>query len=250
MSAPSPGYSITVRAEAPAAIDTTGALAAAVAAAGGALTALDVVGVPQRPDLVVDVTCNASDADHADRITAADRGRPGRDGPQGQRPHLPAPPRRQARGDAQGPAQAPRRPLPRLHARRRPRLPGDRGEPRGRPPADHQAQHRRRRHRRLGGARARQHRARGGAAGDGGQGRAVQAVRRRRRLAGLPRHPGRRADHHDRQGASPRSTAAINLEDISAPRCFEIERPAARRCSTSPSSTTTSTAPRSSCSPP
>src|SRR5690349_7005206 len=70
MSAPSPGYSITVRAEAPAAIDTTGVVAAAVASAGGALTALDVV--ESRSDkLVVDVTCNASDSDHAQRITAA-----------------------------------------------------------------------------------------------------------------------------------------------------------------------------------
>lgn len=34
----------------------------------------------------------------------------------------------------------------------------------------------------------------------------------------------------------------INLEDISAPRCFEIER-RLKRCSTSPSFTTTSTAP-------
>src|SRR5690349_12137416 len=69
MSAPSPGYSITVRAEAPAAIDTTGVVAAAVASAGGALTALDVV-ESHGDKLVVDVTCNASDADHADRITA------------------------------------------------------------------------------------------------------------------------------------------------------------------------------------
>ena len=69
MSSPSPGYSITVRAVAPAAIDTTGALAAAVAAAGGALTALDVV-ESHADSLVVDVTCNASDADHAERITA------------------------------------------------------------------------------------------------------------------------------------------------------------------------------------
>src|SRR5690242_3714300 len=68
MSAPSPGYSITVRADAPAAIDTTGVVAAAVAAAGGALTALDVV-ESRGQSLVVDVTCNASDADHADRIT-------------------------------------------------------------------------------------------------------------------------------------------------------------------------------------
>ena len=41
------------------------------------------------------------------------------------------------------------------------------------------------------------------------------------------------------------SFGGINLEDISAPRCFEIERPAQGRCSTSRSSTTTSTARRS-----
>ncbi len=38
MAAPSPGYTITVRVEAPTAIDTTGVIAAAVASAGGALT--------------------------------------------------------------------------------------------------------------------------------------------------------------------------------------------------------------------
>ncbi|KRE56351.1 NAD-dependent malic enzyme [Phycicoccus sp. Soil748] len=76
MAAPSPGYSITVRAEAPAAIDTTGTLAAAVADAGGALTALDVV-ESRSQVLVVDVTCNASDADHAERITAAIAAVPG-----------------------------------------------------------------------------------------------------------------------------------------------------------------------------
>jgi malate dehydrogenase (oxaloacetate-decarboxylating) len=68
MAAPSPGYSITVRVQAPAAVDTTGVLAAAVAEAGGALTALDVV-ESRAGSLVVDVTCNASDAEHADRIT-------------------------------------------------------------------------------------------------------------------------------------------------------------------------------------
>ncbi|HET7278858.1 MAG TPA: NAD-dependent malic enzyme [Dermatophilaceae bacterium] len=68
MPAPSPGYSITVRLEAPAAVDTTGIIASAVSAAGGALTALDVV--ESRPDhVVIDVTCNAADADHADDIT-------------------------------------------------------------------------------------------------------------------------------------------------------------------------------------
>ena len=45
------------------------------------------------------------------------------------------------------------------------------------------------------------------------------------------------------------SFGGINLEDISAPRCFEIERPAQGACSTSRSSTTTSTAPPSSRSP-
>ena len=45
------------------------------------------------------------------------------------------------------------------------------------------------------------------------------------------------------------SFGGINLEDISAPRCFEIEEPAQGACSTSRSSTTTSTAPRSSRSP-
>ena len=41
----------------------------------------------------------------------------------------------------------------------------------------------------------------------------------------------------------------INLEDIAAPRCFEIEARLRESCSTSRSSTTTSTARRSSCSP-
>src|SRR5687768_6289579 len=76
MSSPSPGYSITVRTVAPAAIDTTGALAAAVSAAGGALTALDVV-ESHADTFVVDVTCNAADADHAERITAAIAAVPG-----------------------------------------------------------------------------------------------------------------------------------------------------------------------------
>jgi len=66
----SPGYAITVRAKAPSSAGGTHALVAAVAAAGGSLTALDVV--ESHPDhLVVDVTCDASDADHADAITHA-----------------------------------------------------------------------------------------------------------------------------------------------------------------------------------
>jgi malate dehydrogenase (oxaloacetate-decarboxylating) len=42
MAAPSPGYSITVRVEAPASSRATGELTAAIGVAGGALTALDV----------------------------------------------------------------------------------------------------------------------------------------------------------------------------------------------------------------
>src|ERR1700712_5613985 len=68
MASTSPGYSITVRVEAPPTVGATADLAAAVLSAGGALTALDVV--ESSPTfIVVDVTCNATDADHADRVS-------------------------------------------------------------------------------------------------------------------------------------------------------------------------------------
>ncbi|TDE01626.1 NAD-dependent malic enzyme [Jiangella asiatica] len=70
MAAPSPGYAITVRVEAPSSSTATSGLAAAVSAAGGALTALDVV-ESHADRLVVDVTCDAVDADHAESITKA-----------------------------------------------------------------------------------------------------------------------------------------------------------------------------------
>jgi len=70
MGLPSPGYAITVRARCPSSPGATGGLAAAVSSVGGELTALDVV--ESRPDwLVVDVTCNASDVTHGETITAA-----------------------------------------------------------------------------------------------------------------------------------------------------------------------------------
>jgi malate dehydrogenase (oxaloacetate-decarboxylating) len=70
MPAPSPGYSITVRVEVPAGASATSALTGAVGSAGGALTALDVV--ESRTDrMVVDVTCDTSDEAHADLITKA-----------------------------------------------------------------------------------------------------------------------------------------------------------------------------------
>jgi len=70
MSSPSPGYSITLRVEAPTNAAATAELSAAVGKAGGVLTALDVA-ESHYDRIVVDVTCNAADADHADAITAA-----------------------------------------------------------------------------------------------------------------------------------------------------------------------------------
>jgi malate dehydrogenase (oxaloacetate-decarboxylating) len=76
MASTSPGYSITVRAEAPSTIGATADLAAAVMTAGGSLTALDVV--ESGPDLiVVDVTCDATDATHADQVTKSIADLPG-----------------------------------------------------------------------------------------------------------------------------------------------------------------------------
>ncbi|HET7306183.1 MAG TPA: NAD-dependent malic enzyme [Segeticoccus sp.] len=70
MPTPSPGYAITVRVDAPSSATATSGLVAAVSAVGGAVTALDVV-ESQADRLVVDVSCDASDADHAERIRQA-----------------------------------------------------------------------------------------------------------------------------------------------------------------------------------
>src|SRR3954451_15886615 len=69
MATPSPGYAITVRVETPSSSGATSGLVAAVSTARGVLTALDVV-ESHADRLVVDVTCNASDAEHADMIVA------------------------------------------------------------------------------------------------------------------------------------------------------------------------------------
>jgi malate dehydrogenase (oxaloacetate-decarboxylating) len=76
MPSPSPGYSITVRVQAPITPGATGDLATAVAKAGGAVTALDVV-ESHYDRIVVDVTCNAADGAHADAITQAVAAIPG-----------------------------------------------------------------------------------------------------------------------------------------------------------------------------
>ena len=76
MATPSPGYSITIRVEVPAGSNATAALTTAVASAGGALTALDVA--ESRTDrLVVDVTCDTTDEAHGRMITDAIAAIPG-----------------------------------------------------------------------------------------------------------------------------------------------------------------------------
>ena len=167
--------------------------------AGGAVTAVDFVDTA-REQRTVDVTVNARDGDHAEELTAAvdalDGVKVHRVSDRTFLLHL----RRQAGGQPDGAAEDPRRHVDGLHARRGARLPGAGRQARRRLAPDDQGQHRRDRHRRLGRARPRQHRPDRRAAGDGGQGRAVQGVRRRRRLAGLPRHPGHRRDRRDRRG--------------------------------------------------
>ena len=72
MATTSPGYGITIRVEAQISIAPTSIIPATVAQAGGNLTALDVV-ESHHDKVVIDVTCDAKDADHADAITEAIR---------------------------------------------------------------------------------------------------------------------------------------------------------------------------------
>jgi malate dehydrogenase (oxaloacetate-decarboxylating) len=68
--APSISYSITVRLELPAGGTATSSLTAAVEKAGGLVTALDVT-ASGHDRLRIDVTCAARDTDHADEIVEA-----------------------------------------------------------------------------------------------------------------------------------------------------------------------------------
>jgi malate dehydrogenase (oxaloacetate-decarboxylating) len=66
----SPGYGITIRVEGPASAQPVAEITQAILAAGASITALDVVeSVLDR--VVIDVTCDAIDAEHADAVTAA-----------------------------------------------------------------------------------------------------------------------------------------------------------------------------------
>ncbi len=76
MSANSPGYAITLRVELSPESASTAGLAQAVSDCGASLTALDVV-ESSYERMVVDVTCDTSDVDHADQVTAAIKALPG-----------------------------------------------------------------------------------------------------------------------------------------------------------------------------
>ena len=70
MASTSPGYGITIRVDGPASAQPVSEITQAILAAGAAITALDVVeSVLDR--VVIDVTCDAVDAEHAEVITAA-----------------------------------------------------------------------------------------------------------------------------------------------------------------------------------
>lgn len=70
MSDTSPGYGITIRVEATTASSPTSLIPAAIVAAGGTLTALDVV-ESHHDRVIVDVTCDTRDSNHAEEIAAA-----------------------------------------------------------------------------------------------------------------------------------------------------------------------------------
>src|SRR4051812_4376983 len=70
MSATPSSYSITMRLHTAPDHGVVGAVATAIAAAGGIVTAIDVAD-SSHERLVVDVTCSAADADHAEEVVAA-----------------------------------------------------------------------------------------------------------------------------------------------------------------------------------
>jgi malate dehydrogenase (oxaloacetate-decarboxylating) len=70
MASTSPGYGITIRVDGPASAQPVSEITQAISAAGASITALDVVeSVLDR--VVIDVTCDAIDTDHAQLITEA-----------------------------------------------------------------------------------------------------------------------------------------------------------------------------------
>jgi len=70
MASTSPGYAITIRVDGPPSAQPVAEITAAITAAGASITALDVV-ESFIDRVVVDVSCDAHDSEHAERITAA-----------------------------------------------------------------------------------------------------------------------------------------------------------------------------------
>jgi len=76
MASTSPGYGITIRVEGSPALQPVALITAAITEAGATITALDVV-ESLLEKVVIDVTCDTVDADHADQITTAIRSHKG-----------------------------------------------------------------------------------------------------------------------------------------------------------------------------
>jgi malate dehydrogenase (oxaloacetate-decarboxylating) len=76
MASTSPGYGITIRVEGSPALQPVALSTAAITEAGATITALDVV-ESLLEKVVIDITCDTIDADHADQITAAIRAHKG-----------------------------------------------------------------------------------------------------------------------------------------------------------------------------
>ena len=200
--------------------------------------------------MVIDVTCNATDEDHAEvlRGSAVEAVKGAHVHAMSDRTFLHAP-GRDDRDRAQGSPEDARRPLDGLHAGRGAHLQRHRQGPLAGAQAHDQAQHGRRRHRRFGGARAwatsdprrrcRSWRARRSCS-------SASPTSTRGRSASTPRT---RTRSFASSSASPPSTAA-STSRTSPPRAASRSRRACASCSTSRSSTTTSTARRRSSTPP
>jgi malate dehydrogenase (oxaloacetate-decarboxylating) len=76
MASTSPGYGITIRVEGSPSLQPVALITAAITEAGATITALDVV-ESLLEKVVIDVTCDTIDADHADQITTAIRSHKG-----------------------------------------------------------------------------------------------------------------------------------------------------------------------------
>jgi len=70
MASTSPGYAITIRVDGPPSAQPVAEITAAITAAGASITALDVV-ESFIDRVTIDVSCDAHDGEHAERITAA-----------------------------------------------------------------------------------------------------------------------------------------------------------------------------------